>query len=41
MAEGRSNAGIAARLYLSPKSVERNVAAVAAVAAVALFRWRG
>src|SRR5262249_44719450 len=28
MAEGRSNAGIAARLYLSPKSVERNVAAV-------------
>ncbi len=28
MAEGRSNAGIAGRLYLSPKSVERNVAAV-------------
>ena len=28
MAEGRSNTGIAARLYLSPKSVERNVAAV-------------
>jgi DNA-binding NarL/FixJ family response regulator len=28
MAEGRSNAGIAARLYLSPKSVERSVAAV-------------
>jgi DNA-binding NarL/FixJ family response regulator len=28
MAEGRSNVGIAARLYLSPKSVERNVAAV-------------
>jgi DNA-binding NarL/FixJ family response regulator len=28
MAEGRSNTGIAARLYLSPKSVERHVAAV-------------
>ena len=28
MAEGRSNTGIAARLYLSPKTVERNVAAV-------------
>ena len=28
MAEGRSNAGIAARLYLIPKSVERNVATV-------------
>lgn len=28
MAEGRSNAGIAGRLYLSSKSVERNVAAV-------------
>jgi DNA-binding NarL/FixJ family response regulator len=28
MAEGRSNAGIAARLYLSPKSIERNVATV-------------
>jgi DNA-binding NarL/FixJ family response regulator len=28
MAEGRSNTGIAARLYLSPQSVERNVAAV-------------
>ena len=28
MAEGHSNAGIAARLYLSPKSVERNVAVV-------------
>jgi DNA-binding NarL/FixJ family response regulator len=26
MAEGRSNAGIATRLYLSPKSVERHVA---------------
>jgi DNA-binding NarL/FixJ family response regulator len=28
MAEGRSNAGIATRLYLSPKSVERHVAAL-------------
>ena len=28
MAEGRSNAGIGTRLYLSPKTVERNVAAV-------------
>ena len=28
MAEGRSNTGIAARLYLSPKTVERNVATV-------------
>jgi len=28
MAEGRYNAGIAARLYLSPKTVERHVAAV-------------
>jgi DNA-binding NarL/FixJ family response regulator len=28
MAEGRSNTGIAGRLYLSPKTVERNVAAV-------------
>jgi DNA-binding NarL/FixJ family response regulator len=28
MAEGHSNTGIAARLYLSPKTVERNVAAV-------------
>jgi DNA-binding NarL/FixJ family response regulator len=28
MAEGRSNAGIAGRLYLSPKSIERHVAAV-------------
>ena len=28
LAVGRSNAGIAARLYLSPKSVERHVAAV-------------
>src|SRR5262249_36008327 len=27
MAEGRSNAGIAARLYLSPKSAARNAAA--------------
>jgi DNA-binding NarL/FixJ family response regulator len=28
MAEGRSNVGIAGRLYLSPKSVERHVAGV-------------
>jgi DNA-binding NarL/FixJ family response regulator len=28
MAEGRSNARIAARLYLIPKTVERNVATV-------------